>query len=148
MAIQFWSLRSKENIYKLQHIVNLLYTGKFAFVVKKPTGAWNDGKMIFAFNRDGFLEPNELYSQNMKISGYSTVFRGDNDRWLWLWIYPKAWSTSSYARNNDIRSYINYLDGPGLDNSYINLFIRQYMERMELLFPGYRKYISEFLKLW
>lgn len=121
--------------------------GKFAFVVKKPTGVWNDNKMIFAFNRDGFLEPDEIYSLNVEITDYSTIFRGDNNEWRDLWNYPKAWSADVMTQNNDINSYINYITNSKLDNKYINIFIRQYMDRMELLFSGYLMYIKKFLEL-
>jgi len=139
-------LNKEQDIYKLQHVINLLYTGKFAFVVKKPTGTWNDGEMIFAFNRDGFLEPNEIYSLYMKISSYSTTFRGDSNDWRKYWIYPKAWSTTNSVMSNDILSYINYIMDSTQDNKKINGFIRQYMERMEILFPGYRAFIEQYLK--
>jgi hypothetical protein len=138
-------LNNEKSLYMLQHIINLLYTGKFAFVVKKPTGTWNDGEMIFAFNRDGFLEPSELYSQNMEISDYSTIFRGDNEKWRRLWIYPKAWSADLAGQNNDIRSYRNYIVDPTQDNKHINAFMREYMNRMELLFPGYRLTMYKYL---
>ena len=81
----------------------------------------------------------------MKISGYSTVFRGDNDRWRRLWLYPKAWSTSSYAKNNDLNSYMYYIDDPRLDNKHINSFIREYMERTERLFPEYQLIMKNYL---
>ncbi len=138
-------LSNEKATYMLQHIINLLYTGKFAFVVKKPTGTWNDNEMIFAFNRDGFLKPSEIFSQNMKISSYSTIFRGDNDKWRRLWIYPKAWTTSTYAANNDILSYLNYIKDPNQDNRLINAFMKNYMDRMEVLFPGYRFIMYNYL---
>ncbi len=65
--------------------------------MKKSTGTWNDGKMICAFNRDGFLKLNEIYALNMKINEYSTKFKGDNKEWRRLWIYPKAWSADVKA---------------------------------------------------
>ncbi|MFW9872628.1 MAG: hypothetical protein ACFFG0_05955 [Candidatus Thorarchaeota archaeon] len=140
-------IKTREGIFKLQHIINLLYTGKFAFVVKRRTGTWNDGEMIFAINRDGFLEPHEIHSSNMRISDYSTIFRGNNDDWQRLWIYPKAWNPSHLAQNSDILSYINYIINPEFDIKYINLFIREFMNRMEILFPGYREYIKDFMRL-
>ena len=66
-------------------------------------------------------------------------------KWRRLWIYPKAWSTSIYAKNNDILSYINYVGDSMLDNKHINAFIRQYMELMERLFPGYRLFMKNYL---
>ncbi len=134
-------------MYKLQHVINLLYTGKFAFVVKKPNGKWNDGEMIFAFNRDGFLKPNEIHSLNMEINDYSTIFRGDENDWQKLWIYPKVWTADFSTQNNDINSYFNYIDNPEFDNKFINEFMREYMERMEFLFSGYLEFIKEYLKL-
>ncbi|NHJ21817.1 MAG: hypothetical protein EAX91_12800 [Candidatus Lokiarchaeota archaeon] len=138
-------LNNDNDLFKLQHVINLLYTGKFTFVVKKLTGTWNDGEMIFAFNREGFLEPNEIYSQSMIISKYSTIFRGDSETWQKLWIYPKAWSSDTRAQNSDINSYFHYIDNPKRDITQINRFIKEYMERMEILFPGYRLIMKKYL---
>ncbi len=140
-------LNEEQDLHKLLHIINLLYTGKFAFVMKKPTGTWNDGEMICAFNRDGFIKPNELYSSNMVINDYSTIFRGDNDKWRSVWIYPKAWSSDTSTQNNDFHSYINYLTNTKLDNKYINGFIRKYMELLELRYSGYAEFLKRLLGL-
>lgn len=132
-------------MHKLQHIINLLYTGKFAFVVKGATGTWDDGEMLFVFNREGFLEPSEIFSSNMVINGYSAKFFGDNNKWRKLWIYPKAWSINKLSQNNDLDSYLNYIINSKLEKKYINSFIREYMTRMELLFPKYLKFIKGYL---
>lgn len=140
-------LSSEEGIYKLQHVINLLYTGELAFVVKDATGTWDDGQMIFAFNRDGFLKPNEIYSSNMVINRYSYEFVGDNNKWRRLWIYPKAWSANRMSQNNDFDSYINYIINSKLEKKYINSFIRLYMEHMEILFPNYLGFIKGYLDI-
>jgi hypothetical protein len=138
-------LNDENGMYIIQHIVNLLYTGKLAFVVKEPSGTWNDGKMIFAFNREGFLQLDELYSSTMRINTYSTLFREDNYAWRKLWIYPKAWTTGIYAKNNDIRSYLYYIEDSTLDSKHINEFMREYMRRMEILFPRFRNFMRSYL---
>jgi len=136
-------LNKENDIYKLQHIINLLYTGRFAFIVKRPSSNF-DNEMIFAFNRDGFLEPNEIFSSVFEIKQYSTKFRGDNNHWRSLWVCPQGWTTNPREWDNDINSYIRYLEET-IDN--VNEFIRRYMGQMEFLYPGFTTYIKNYLNL-
>ena len=146
----------------LLHIVNLLYTGECAFVVKKPDGTYDDGEMIFAFDRDGYLEPEEIFSggtvegewdisvenyksHKMVITKYSTLFRGDNEQWRGEWSHARAWSTSVQA--GDLVSYQNYIDYPHQSTRKIGPFIRHYMRYAENRYPGFREYLRAYLNV-
>jgi hypothetical protein len=145
-------LKVPSDIVNLHHIVNLLHTGKFAMVMKQADGTLNDGKMICAFNRDRFLRPQDIYSvgestsleitsiaefinYRVVINEYVTAFRPtDSDSQIWrnTWSYPRAWSSDLKTQNSDLLSYLHYLQDNTQDSSYINSFIRYYMERIEL----------------
>ena len=54
-----------KSIYVLEHIAFIMLTemqAKFAFVMKESSGSYDDHEMICAFNREGFLDKNEIYS--------------------------------------------------------------------------------------
>ncbi|KKN29935.1 hypothetical protein LCGC14_0839120 [marine sediment metagenome] len=72
--------------YKLIHIAHILLATGVAFVIKQEGGAQNDGNMIAAFNFNGFLERQEIYS-GMPITSYSSDFYNslNYDEWVSDW---------------------------------------------------------------
>ena len=128
--------------------------------MKKSDGTFNDGEMICAFNREGFLELDEIYSKGsesgsfygkedefiaykMILTKYSTVFRGDDNQWKALWTFPYIWMSTENILDNDLFSYLNYIEDSG--NLYINEFIRKFMENIDLRYPGFSTYMKDYL---
>ena len=152
-------LSQSDNEYKLIYLINLINTGKIAVVMKKIDGTFNDGHMICAFNREGFLEPDEIYSKGsitgnsydndnfiaykIVINDYSTVFRGDDDQWNSLWNFPYIWSSTKNILDNDLYSYLYYVENK--DSPYINQFILKYMQQTEIKYLGYTRYMKNYL---
>ena len=114
--------------------------------------------MICAFDRNGFLEPNHIFSggriegveyevdyiaYRMIITKYSTIFRGDNNQWQSDWIYPRIWSGG--GGNSDFVSYIHYIKDPA--QYVINIFIRKYMEKLNIRYAKYQEYMRNYLAL-
>lgn len=83
-----------------------------------------DGKLmidiIMAFNRDGILDIDEIYSRNDKtgqfklgghdhyhveITGYSTLFRPKQKIWKYLWKIPHAWTSG--VGSSDLSDHIS-----------------------------------------
>jgi hypothetical protein len=64
------NLNTPEGRLELARITAILISTDFAFVVKDSAGEWDDGRMICAFNFNGFLDKDEIYS----VSGVNDFF--------------------------------------------------------------------------
>lgn len=59
------SKQFKQSLYQLEHIIFSLLPdmqGDLAFIVKEQDATYNDGKMLFGFNREGYFDKDELFS--------------------------------------------------------------------------------------
>jgi hypothetical protein len=68
----------------LEHIANVMHAYPDAFVVAEYDSEWNDGSMIFAFNLNGYIHPDEIYSlagssgRVFSVNTISQVFEDPN----------------------------------------------------------------------
>ncbi len=95
----------KRSKYKLIHILHLLITHNTLFVMKKEGGTQSDGEMICAFDFNGFLRSNEIFSEGrnhvLHIDKYSSdfyereVFARYVRKWDNAWKYHIAFTTGA-----------------------------------------------------
>ena len=87
----------------LRHILAILLANDYAFVIKDRNGEYNDGQMICAFNHNGFMDKNQIYSiegDNDKVYRVSNYHMEINNQ-------PEDFDVNAY--NNDWRSHWNRL---------------------------------------
>ena len=157
-----------EGIFTLIHAINMMYSGKFAFVMKKPDGTLADGEMICAFNREGFMQPDEIFSlgstagttyeyrnfdhfiaYRMIITKLSTIFVGKNEEWLSYWSFSGCWGSTYSNLKNDYDAYHNYLRDINMDSLDLqNNYVRSYLVRLESRFRGFLVFIRDKLGLY
>ena len=107
----------KRSKYNLVHILHLLITHNTMFVIKKEGGTQSDGEMICAFDFNGFLKREEIFSEGrnhvLHINKYSSNFyeKGVFDRyvskWNNAWKYHMAFTTG--AKNSDFWYYMEII---------------------------------------
>ncbi len=99
--------------YKLIHIAHMLLGTDTAFVIKQEGGTQDDGNMICAFNYNGFLEKEEIFSgysmyQQMTINDYSTDFYDEYDEWITKWdnSFEYLMGFTSRVKGSDFSNYL------------------------------------------
>lgn len=135
---------NKESIFTLYHITYLLLSQhqsgtpsryrNLGFVMKASDGEWDDGEMIAAFNREGNINKDELFSvlspdnnvlssnhyHNYQMEIETQTYVIDDKEWERNFLY--ALILTSGASNSD---FTNYMDFVRSDSSSFARYIRE-----------------------